>query len=271
MSVTIMKSLNKTIVDQLKQLEIESCNNGEISLKLELDYKLRSRQQETENNEFLYYEGNQIVGYLGILSFGNTAEITGMVHPAFRRNGIFTELLEAASKEMESRKYSQILLLTDEKSISGRGFINSHGGLYINSEYEMTFTDNPLLNLPKLTLKPAGPSDFDDIRHIDEKCFGESNSIDLENTYVAYHDGTMIAKVRLELYNDEGGIFGLGVLPEFRNQGYGKGLLENSIFELKKQGAKKIFLQVVTENENALGLYLHTGFTIDNCMEYYQI
>ena len=120
MSITIMKSLNKAIVDQLKQLEIESCKNGEISLKLELDYKLRSRQQETENNEFLYYEGNQIIGYLGVLSFGSTAEITGMVH------------------------------------------------------------------------------------------------------------------------------------PEFRNQGYGKGLLENSIFELRKQGAKKIFLQVVTENENAL-------------------
>lgn len=266
-----MKILNKTIVDQLKQLEIESCKNGEISLKLELNYKLRSRQQETENNEFLYYEGHQVVGYLGILSFGNTAEITGMVHPAFRRNGIFTKLLEAASKEMENRKYSQILLLTDEKSISGRGFINSHGGLYINSEYEMTFTDNPLLNLSKLTLTPAKPSDFDAIRHIDEECFGESNSIDAENTYVAYHYGTMIAKVRLELYNGEGGIFGLGVLPEFRNQGYGKGLLENSIFELKKQGAKKIFLQVVTDNENALGLYLNTGFIIDNCMEYYQI
>ena len=51
MSITIMKSLNKTIADQLKQLEIESCNEGEISLKLELNYKLRSRQQETENNE----------------------------------------------------------------------------------------------------------------------------------------------------------------------------------------------------------------------------
>ena len=61
------------------------------------------------------------------------------------------------------------------------------------------------------------------------------------------------------------------VHPEFRNQGYGKGLLENSIFELRKQGAKKIFLQVVTENENALGLYLNTGFIIDSCMEYYQI
>ncbi len=109
-----------------------------------------------------------------------------------------------------------------------------------------------LLNLSKLTLKPSEPSDFEAIKLIDEKCFGESNSIDLENTYVAYHDGTMIAKVRLELYNGEGGIFGLGVLPEFRNQGYGKGLLENSIFELRKQGAKKIFLQVVTENENAL-------------------
>ena len=139
MSITIMKSLNKAIVDQLKQLEIESCKNGEISLKLELDYKLGSRQQETDNNEFLYYEGNQIIGYLGVLSFGSTAEITGMVH------------------------------------------------------------------------------------------------------------------------------------PEFRNQGYGKGLLENSIFELRKQGAKKIFLQVVTENENALGLYLNTGFIIDSCMEYYQI
>lgn len=271
MPITILKSLDKACVYLLKQLEMESCQPEKIALKLELDYKLAHMANEETENEFLYYQDNRIVGYLGVIAFGDTAEVTGMVHPNYRRQGIFTKLMRAALEKMHDRQYGEILLLTDEKSLSGKGFIDFFGGVYKNSEYEMTYTSHPLNSRSLLRFEKAEASDLAAIITIDEKCFGKSHRTDIENTFTAHNSESMVGKVRLELINGEGGIFGLGVLPEFRNYGYGKSLLENSIYELINRGAKKVFLQVVTNNENALGLYLNTGFIIENRVDYYKL
>lgn len=269
------KSIDEPLYEALKKLqEIVVAHDG-IYLKLELDYKYHHLQSEVSTNEFLCYshegEDAELIGYIGILAFGDTAEISGMVHPEHRKRGVFTELFNHVKTEILSRKFKKILLLSDQRSFAGKIAIQSVGGVYENSEYEMTYTTHPLSNRFMLRFDHATQDDLPTIIRIDYACFGNSHDETFDTTYVARFDDQIVGKTRIELLKGQGGIFGLGILPEFRGRGFGKALLENSVYELKAQGAKRIYLQVLTENENALGLYKNTGFAIDNRMDYYAL
>lgn len=112
-------------------LEQTCSQNEQTTLKLELDYKLgvtlsdAGNLDDKEMNEFLYFNGQQLIGYIGICSFGGegtTLEITGMVHPEYRRKGIFMKLYELVIVECKKRNLGGVLLLCDRKSISGSQF-----------------------------------------------------------------------------------------------------------------------------------------------------
>ncbi len=62
--------------DLIQSLELHCSNEDQITLKLELDYKLSDAVNRTDNvnihdiNEFMYFSGAQLVGYIGkVFSF----------------------------------------------------------------------------------------------------------------------------------------------------------------------------------------------------------
>lgn len=145
-SIKQKKHLNETDCQRIAELAIKCTQNDRITLKLELEYKLGVALSGTgtldnkEINEFLYSDDQQLIGYIGICGFGGTGtplEITGMVHPNYRRKGIFTQLYELAIAECKKRNSSSILLLCDRQSASGQAFLKRVGADYKHSEYEM--------------------------------------------------------------------------------------------------------------------------------------
>jgi ribosomal protein S18 acetylase RimI-like enzyme len=58
-----------------------------------------------------------------------------------------------------------------------------------------------------------------------------------------------------------GEIVSIYLLPEYFGKGYGKPLLENSIFELTNMGHDKIYLWVLEENTQARKFYESNGFS----------
>ena len=69
--------------------------------------------------------------------------------------------------------------------------------------------------------------------------------------------GTGIDQVTGERYSH---IFLLYVMPEYRQQGIGKALMNQAILYAKNKGDQKIGLQVFTHNQQALNLYQNLGF-----------
>lgn len=67
-------------------------------------------------------------------------------------------------------------------------------------------------------------------------------------------------KSRFEEYKDWGEIISIYFLPVYMDKGYGKGLLEQAIEELKAMGYKKIFLWVLEDNHRARHFYEKCGF-----------
>lgn len=139
--------------DLIHLLQLHCSNEDQIALKLELDYKLSDAANRTDKanlhdiNEFMYFSSAQLVGYIGIAAFGGASaslEVTGMVHPNYRRQGIFSKLFELALAECRRRNAGSILLLCDRKSASGQKFLEKAGAVYSVSEFEMYLHDESL-------------------------------------------------------------------------------------------------------------------------------
>lgn len=283
--IVLKSSIDKNDYDVLKNLEKICAEYDSLSFKLELDYRLENAEKldkrEVELNEFMYYVENELAGYINISNFGgDDLEITGIVHPAYRNKGIFTQLFSLVQDECNKRKSDEILLLCDNKSHSGISFIEKFSQKYHHSEYDMVLNRElfPQQCTHSLNIRMAAESDAKIIAEMNCDFFGiaieEGDTALAENiingrTFIAEADNGNVGSVRLELNDGTGGIYGLGVLSEYRGRGYGRELLMWSVEKLVEMGAGKVILQVDTDNVNALNLYKSCGFEDENVMSYY--
>ncbi|WP_226665434.1 GNAT family N-acetyltransferase [Metabacillus litoralis] len=287
-SIKLKGYLNKQDYLEIKKL-MKSCIEKEnVTLKLELDYKL-GRENESEDfkiNEFMYYNEELLIGYLGICQFsGEALEVNGMVHPEYRRKGVFKSLFSLVEDEWNKRKTKDMLLLNDHTSRSGYEFIKQTSAQYDNSEYEMFLRGEPKFNLDRIaeiTFRKATNKDAKDIAEQNSIYFNQSiESLDLVlpedeakrgvDIYLAEVEQTVVGKVQVGVSDGIGGIFGLGVLPNFRRRGFGKEILLKAIDLLKEKQVNEIMLQVAVENEHALDLYKSCGFVVTSTMDYYKM
>jgi len=285
----------------INELQKQCSDYDQINLKLELDYKLAEAQNKNNNidnrniNEFMYFDKKQLIGYIGICCFGGTDaafEITGMVNPRYRRQGIFSKLHALATSECKRRNAGSILLLCDKKSVSGQNFLKTAGAAYKYSEFEMFLRNEPneikREEISGFRLRKATPADVWEVTRQNAIYFGdlhdeENNDIEEErfrlmedeekpamSIYLAEMNELIIGKVHLQIINSIGGIYGLGVLPENRNKGFGRAILMKAINMLKEANVEEIMLQVATGNAAALGLYKSCGFQEVSIMDYYE-
>ncbi len=283
----------------IAELQEQCISHDHTALKLELDYKLGVTSGCASGpmksiNEFMYFCGNKLVGYLGICSFGGARaplEANGMVHPGYRRRGVFSLLSDLAIAEWRRRGSGSMLLLCDRRSVSGQGFIERIGARYKHSEYEMRL--DPKHRIPPaaappqgIALRKAGSEDVREIARQDAVYFGGSTA-GLEDAprlripeeeerrgmtiYLAERGGQPVGKVHVQTSPNGGGIYGLGVLPEHRGKGFGRAILGMAVDRLREADAGEIILQVASENATALSLYRSCGFVVMSTMDYYEL
>ncbi len=290
--------ITKQEFDQINRLMELCCEQDKINLKLELDYKLHQAtladQKEAEvsgvRNEFLYYVGGELVSYLGISCFdGITGEITGMTHPAFRRQGFYTLLLELAHKECMLRPFKKLLILTDGNSAAGMQYIKSVGFAFAHSEYRMkrlTASSARPSTSTVLTLRTACREDELEIARMNTKFFDDSEVDEQtgeplikaleeqpENykTYMVELKGESIGKINVEYQGDYAFICGFGIQPEHRGKGYGRAALDAALAIIEERKIGTTELDVVCTNARALTLYQSCGFEEQSVMNYYSV
>lgn len=296
--IKLKGGLSRDDYDLIDALRKRCADADQITLKLELEYKLA----DTENsgctaeirhiNEFLCFNGSLLIGYMGICSFGGAKspfEITGMVDPDYRRRGVFSKLYELAVAECKRRNAGGILALCDRKSASGQAFIKNSGVTYIYSEFEM-YLQNKSKEISEdklcgISLRKAGNQDAPELARQNRIYFGggtdeigdeeiivpEDEEKRGVTAYLAIKDGIIIGKVNLQIFNGIGGIYGLGVLPEYRGKGLGRAVLLNAVEKLRESDAKEIMLQVAAQNARALNLYKSCGFEETSVMDYFDV
>ena len=284
--IILKKYLNEEEKIEIEKLEDICKKYDEVILKLELDYKNKLEKDYKNNineiNEFLYYSNKELIGYASISCFnGNVAEINGMVHPEFRRNGIFTKVIDLVLNECKKRSFSEILLLCDDKSDSGRYFIEYFNGKYSFSECRMNCKELNFNSVDeRIKFKKANNKDINKINELNRLFFGEgcNEKILPEDeerngaiTYLICLSDEVIGKIKVTKEFNGAYISGFGILPKYRGMGYGKRSIIKVLKKLNEEKITNITLDVEIKNKNALNLYKSCGFKEESIINYYRI
>lgn len=266
---------SKQIVD-IKELQ-KACEAGE-SFELKLNWDMLQTRPENEIHDFFYYENDKLIGFIGLYGFGNKVELCGMVHPDYRRKGIFSQLFNQAAKEMEERKYKQILLNAPTKSESAKGFLQTIPCSYSFSEHQMKWEEKELVKQEDVNLRHSTPEDLEIEIQCDIQCFGfeeedargYNEQIRLvDEYYIINWNGMSVGKMRISHMAGEAWIYGFAVLPEYQGKGIGRKALTNVVMEQTQKGYP-VFLEVEAKNANALRLYESCGFNAYHSQDYYK-
>jgi ribosomal protein S18 acetylase RimI-like enzyme len=218
-------------------------------------------------------------------------EVIAMVHPDFRRKGIFAALLATVREECQQREIPRLLLICEQSSRSGQGCANAIGAKLDFSEHEMVLENfqERLIFDERLSLHEAGRGDIDAIAAVLSASFNDPEPLVTANllkrfvqeprprVYLATFDAGELSRkepvgtLRLDEFDGVIGIYGFGIVPDYRGRGYGRQMLEDTIRMIRATSQHPIMLDVETDNAPAIGLYTSCGFRIKTTYDYYSI
>lgn len=237
---------------------------------------------------FLLYEQGQLISMLSMFVPTHLeAEITGYTLPKYRGKGYFKDLVAAAVEELNKFTVSKMLFVCEAQSNVAKRVLKAFKAEYEHTEYFMRLDASgfqsgyrPVLK-NRLVLWPCKPNDLKklietSIKIFDEPCEDAKNRIEncikskSREQYIAVLNGQQIGLGSSNQEDEVGSIFGFGIVPEYRGQGFGEELLHLIIKRLRQRGNSEVTLDVHSENKQAFELYKKIGFQIDTAYEYYQ-
>lgn len=276
------RGLTARRIDDIHHLEAVCKQADDIQLKLNQNM-LKSRPK-AETNDFLAYQGEQLVGFLGIYQFqAKEVEISGMVHPSVRRHSVFSSLVSAATEEIRRRGVPKMVFINAKGSVSGKAFLESIGATYTFSEYWMQLERTAFA--PREALVELQPITRDDIPIV-ASILADSFQSDIASN-IGYLEAkladTSASCYKVVLANITIGalsvnhpgdgrafIYGFGIAPQYQGRGYGRQSLSLAILSALESGSTVIELEVACENARALTLYESCGFKILRANDYYE-
>jgi ribosomal protein S18 acetylase RimI-like enzyme len=247
--------------------------------RLKLEWGSLGRRTGDRIEDLLYWQGNLLVGFLGLYTFGSTTELAGMVDPQHRRRGIGSELLTAAIELTESRGRSDVLVVCPRTAAGGAAFARRAGGVFDHAEFALELIGEPDGGSadPATVLRPATAADAAAIGRLLEVGFGHPPGVvgrlltDAADHVVVERDGQPIGYLRATLDASVGGVYGFVIEPSWRGQGIGRDVLRRVCRRLSARGAERVGLEVEVNNERALGLYTSLGFRPRSTEDYYRL
>lgn len=207
-------------------------------------------------------------------------EIAVCVDPLFRKRGIGRRLVDASIAELERFGTTKAILLCDDRSESGKHFVNALRGTLLFSEFGMRLdrlVPTPVSN--RLVVKDARKDDTETMAVMCAKAYGdpltearsfiETCMIAVQRTgCIGYLDTMPVALCFVSTYEDEISINTVAVDPAYQRQGVGSAFLTVILSSLEEE-TKPIVLDVDSTNSRAFGLYRKLGFQVVSDIGYY--
>src|SRR4051812_19034036 len=132
---------------EIKQLA-QICQERQ-PLDLRLTWDALALRTGDKASELLYYRDDILTGFFSMDGLGfQEAEGTGIVHPNYRRQGMFRALVSAALEECRQNKTESLILLFDHRSDAAAAFATALGAQHDFSEHSMRL-DHPA-SLPQI-------------------------------------------------------------------------------------------------------------------------
>jgi ribosomal protein S18 acetylase RimI-like enzyme len=276
-------TLNDAELAEIRQLA-QICQEYE-PLDLRLTWDALALRSGDKASEQLYYRDDILIGFFSMDGLGfDEAEGTGMVHPNYRRQGVFRALVAAAREECRQNKTESLILLFDHRSDAAMAFAKAIGAQHDFSEHNMRLdhTNNLPQVAQRLDFRKATANDAPAIGAILAQDFNRDAEQVRQNVahnmqssvyqyYIATLDHEPIGTLNVQNLGGDAYIYGFVVRPEQRGRGYGKEILARTIADIVADRPQPVFLDVETENDPALGLYRSFGFEVITTYDYYRL
>jgi len=253
--------------------------------RLKLEWRTIKTRPADKVNDFLWIGPDGLVGFLGLYGFrSDQIEICGMVHPSWRRQGIFSRLFETAIAEAAGKGASNVLMVVDRLYEAGAAFARSVGGTIEHSEHRMVLGNDPAAYVPDPLVR-VRPAELFDAAFI-VSCLTEAfdlpaPQLDLDEieelaksypgTFVIELGENLVGTIRQERDEDSADIYGFAVTAPYRGRGIGRQVLSGIARQLVFEGVSRVGLEVSTMNDSALGLYRSCGFEVTGTEDYYEV
>jgi ribosomal protein S18 acetylase RimI-like enzyme len=231
-----------------------------------------------------YYQG-KLVGCLVLSGLqGVEVEATGLVHPAYRRQGIFSALVEQARELCIKHGVLGLILVSEEQSLAAKAFAQSRNAPLLMAEHLMQldqWVSSPQAH-PSFSLRIASLDDAEvitDIRNEDNG-FEEHMLLPLirsqieqgSRTYVVGEaENRVVGTANIDWIEGLPYIYGFVIRPQERGKGFGRLLLRQLLDLIVSEYQGPILLEVETDNSVAINLYHSLGFRVITTYEYYRV
>ncbi|AUB64717.1 N-acetyltransferase [Bacillus thuringiensis] len=286
MDIQKKRSVTESEIQQMKDLAYICGQQDNLDYSSDLHINFLKNRNEDHINDFLLYNGTQLIGTLNMYDFERPTklELIGFVHPHFRKQRFGTTLLQTAMKEIQNREADEALLIINGDSISGNEFVKHMKLPYLYSEYSMEFKTNEIQKTTEsnIQLTLATSESLLDLIEISSTAFGDS--VDNTATWLQKMMASPSHKVYSALINEKAigtitvteqeqstTLSGFAVHPSYQGKGYGKDILSYMVHTLITEGTSTIELDVETKNNHALKLYTQCGFKIKTKHDYYNL
>lgn len=248
--------------------------------RLKLEWGTLRARSGDRVEDLLWWDGEQLLGFLGLYSFGSSLELAGMVAPAARRRGIASTLLDSALPLCRERGHQQALLVVPRPSGGGKALALRRWAVLDHSEHALVLLDEPSGGAgdPRISLRTAVPADAAVVARLLEAGFGhptpglaEQLASGQDRTLLVERVGSAVGTLRLSRHGDGAGVYGFVVDPVWQGRGIGRDVLRRVCRQLRAEGAQRVGLEVAVDNDRALGLYTSVGFTEVTTEDYYAL
>jgi len=247
---------------------------------------IESRRYDPQALDFLYFASDASENPVGLLSayyFQDGLEITAMIDPDFRRQGIFSQLIRKVFELLQLYQITSYCLICHAKATSFNAKCIARGAKLDHSEIEMRAPAS-FAYFPKqvVMLQRATLVDMPILVKLHQACFpGTLSNIENRLTLMLkeHHRQTWIAKNlagkpvgKLHVREDTNAVFlhDLGIIPEFQQQGYASSLIHYWYQQYLFPPNKPLLIDVLSDNQAAIRLYTAIGFTVKNQYNFWQ-
>ena len=227
---------------------------------------------------FLYYEKGELVGLLTVYADDQDVEVTILVHPGHRHQGIARALYRSFEKETASYPIESVTFQTERVFLERHPDFVNNWGLVEDEETETWLGKDrrpyPLATVSNLDVLLADRSYQDQISQLKFQTFSEEHeSKEVVDRYVAkalkdpesrlyilLKNGQVIGTCTVDLSSNTNYLYGLAIAELERGQGYGSYLAKSLVNKLIEQNDKEFQIAVEDSNVGAKRLYEKIGF-----------
>ena len=227
---------------------------------------------------FLYYQEGELLGLLMVYADDVDVELSILVHPNHRRQGIARALIKSFKEETASYPIQSVTFQTERVFLDRHPDLASHWGLIENEETETWLgrdrTPYVLDSRSDVKVLLAEHSYLEEITQLHHQAFSDAEeTLEVPHRYIAealkdsssllyilLKEGQVIGVCTVDLSGNSNYLYGLAVVEAYRGKGYGSYLAKSVVNQLIAQNDKSFQIAVEDDNIGAKRLYEKIGF-----------